>query len=494
MGRIAVIGAGFSGLSAAAYLAAAGHEVEVFEKNASPGGRARQQTVPEGYTFDMGPSWYWMPDVFTRFFADFGSSPEEHYRLTLLDPSFEVVYGPGNSLPIPADYPSLRGLFDEIEPGSAQNLDKFLREAQHKYETAMSRLIYSPSLSILEFLKPGLLCKLPSMHLLTSMRRHVRSSFRHPKLTTLMEFPVLFLGGLPQHIPALYSLMNYAGLRLGTWYPQGGFGQVVKSIVRIGEKLGVKYHYNSPVETILVKDQKVTAILVDGQAIPFDAVLAAADYHHVEQRLLPEQYRNYPASYWNRRTMAPSCLIYYIGLRKRLPRLQHHTLFFDGDMESHSRDIYTQPQWPAHPQFYVGCPSRTDTTIAPSGHENLFLLMPLAPGLKDGTAIREKYFRLMMDRLETHTGESITPFIDYKKSYGVTDFTEDYHAYLGNAYGLANTLRQTAWWKPKIRNRKLKNLFYAGQLTVPGPGVPPALISGKIAAGLLLQYLKRPQP
>lgn len=491
MGKIAVIGAGFAGLSAAAYLAAQGHEVEVFEKNSTAGGRARQLAMPEGYIFDMGPSWYWMPDVFERFFRDFGNSPADHYQLTRLDPGFQIVFGRGDVLRVPDDYLQLKATFDSIEPGGGAQLDRFMTTAQYKYETAMSDLIYSPGLSFREYLRPDVLKGLFSLQLLTSLRRHVRRHFRDPRLVALMEFPVLFLGATPDRIPALYSLMNYAGLKLGTWHPRGGFGQVAGGMLRVGQALGARYFFNCQVQEIVARDGLVIGLMVNGKEIACDAVVAAADYHHVDKELLEPKYANYPESYWESRTMAPSCLIFYLGIKKRLPSLEHHTLFFDADGELHARQIYGDPQWPTRPQFYAGCPSRTDATVAPPGHENLFLLMPLAPGLTDNETLRERYFHLMIERLEAHAGEPILPFIECKRSYCVNDFRQDYNAYLGNAYGLANTLRQTAWRKPAIRNKKLRNLFYAGQLTVPGPGVPPALISGKIAAGEVQKYFNR---
>jgi phytoene desaturase len=491
MPKIAVIGAGFAGLSAAAYLAAEGHEVALYEKNATPGGRARQKATAQGYLFDMGPSWYWMPDVFDRFFADFGHSTADYYRLTLLDPAFEVVFGPGDVMTIPNTYAGLRDLFESIEAGSAARLDKFMLEARFKYDTAMDELIYLPGLSMVELVRPALMKSFFSLQLLSSLRRHVRQYFTDPRLIALMEFPVLFLGAPAAHIPALYSLMNYAGLCLGTWYPQGGFGEVINAMVRVGQERGVTYHYDSPVREILVSDDRVCGVVVNDDRILADAVVAAADYHYVETRLLPPSYRNYSASYWAKRTLAPSCLIYYVGVSKQLSGIRHHTLFFDEDIVCHTREIYDDPKWPSRPLFYVCCPSRTDRAVAPPGHENLFLLMPIATGLPDNEALRESYFRIMIGRLEAYVGEAILPFIDYKESYGSNDFVADYHAYRGNAYGLANTLRQTAWWKPRMQNKKLKNLFYAGQLTVPGPGVPPSLISGKIAADQVSKYFKK---
>lgn len=490
MARIVIIGAGFAGLSAAAYLAAKGHSVLVLEKNSTPGGRARQRVVPEGYVFDMGPSWYWMPDVFENFFADLGTSRSAHYNLTRLDPGFEIVFAPAEKMSIPADAARLGPLFESVEPGSERALARFLRDAAYKYETAMRGLIYSPGLSLTEYIRPEVIKGLCRLGLPTSLRRHVRKYFRHPRLTALMEFPVLFLGATPDRIPALYSLMNHAGLTLGTWYPSGGFGSVVRSMVEVGRALGVSYSFDTPVRRIVARNGKATGIVAGGEYIPCDAIIGAADYHHVDRDLLDPHYSNYSESYWDSRTMAPSTLLFYLGVSKRLQGLHHHTLFFDADGDLHATEIYEHPKWPTYPQFYVGCPSRTDPTVAPAGHENLFLLLPVATGLADSEVMHENYFQLMIKRLEIHLGEQILPYIDYRASYCSDDFVQDYNSYRGNAYGLANTLRQTALLKPAIKNKKLSNLWYAGQLTVPGPGVPPAIISGKIAAGEVINYLK----
>ena len=491
MSKIAIIGAGFSGLSAASYLTASGNDVDVFEKNDTAGGRARQLKTEEGYVFDMGPSWYWMPDVFERFFKDFGYEVSSLYDLKLLDPSFEVVFEKGKKIPIPANYLQLKNLFEQIESGSAARLDKFMKEAQHKYQTGMENLVYMPGNSVAEFADAKMIKEAFRLQIFSSFSKHVRKYFSSPQLIALMEFPVLFLGAMPQETPALYSLMNYAGLKLGTWYPMnGGFGKVIDSIKDICEDQGAVFHFNSPVAKIIVEENCVKSLIINGIKIDFDAVIASADYHHVEKDLLPEGFKNYNENYWQKKTFAPSSLIFYIGLSKKIKSIEHHTLFFEEGLFQHSIEIYKSPEWPSRPLFYVCCPSKTDITVAPEGHENLFLLMPIAPGLEDNENLREKYFKIMLNRLEDHIGEKIGEFIDYKKSYCINDFIADYHAYKGNAYGLANTLRQTAFLKPKIRNKKIQNLFYAGQLTVPGPGVPPSLISGKIASEELLKYLK----
>ncbi len=489
MSKIAVIGAGYAGISTASYLAKAGHEVIVFEKNATLGGRSRQFSTDNGYVFDMGPSWYWMPDIFERYFSDFGVNVSDLYDLKLLSPSFDVVYGLKDTMHVPENFQELCDLFESIEKGSAVQLKKFMEEAEFKYKIGVNELIYKPANSLTEFMTPEVMKGVIRLQVFSSFSKHVRKFFTHPKLITLMEFPVLFLGAMPQDTPALYSLMNYAGLKLGTWYPDGGFGKVIDGMVKVAEQVGVTFKVNSAVQAINIEKSLATSITVNGETILFDAVVASADYHHVEDKLLPETYRNYSSNYWAKKTFAPSSLIYYLGVNKRIKNLNHHTLFFDEDLTQHAKEIYKNPQWPSKPLFYACCPSVTDSHVAPEGHENLFLLMPLAPGLTDTEEMREKYFMQMMQRLEKQVGEEILPHIDYKKSFCVQDFINDYNSYKGNAYGLANTLAQTAIFKPKIRNKKVNNLFYTGQLTVPGPGVPPSLISGKIAANELLKQL-----
>lgn len=491
MSKIAIIGSGFSGLSAACYLAAAGHEVHVYEKNAEAGGRARQFSTPDGYVFDMGPSWYWMPDVFERFFEDFGHKVSDFYDLRILSPAFDVVFPADEVISVPENYTKLKALFETIEAGSSIQLDKFMKEAKFKYDTGMGKLVYKPGLSLMEFADLDLIKGAMRLQVFSSFSSHVRKYFSNPKLIALMEFPVLFLGAMPQDTPALYSLMNYAGLKLGTWYPKGGFGKVIEAIMTLAESKGVQFHFNSPVGQININKGLAKSISVNGDEIAVDSVIASADYQHVEDKLIPHSYRNYPDSYWKKKTFAPSCLIFYIGLSKKVEKLNHHTLFFDEDLLEHSKEIYKDPKWPVKPLFYVCCPSKSDDTVAPSGHENLFLLMPIAPGLIDSEEMREKYFKIMLRRLEKQIGEEILEHIDYKRSYCVNNFIEDYNSYKGNAYGLANTLMQTAILKPGIKNKKISNLYYAGQLTVPGPGVPPALISGKVVANTLIENIKK---
>lgn len=486
--RIVVIGAGFSGLAASCYLAKAGFEVTLVEKNETPGGRARV-FMQDGFVFDMGPSWYWMPDIFESFFAYFGKSAGDYYRLTRLDPSYQIFFGENDLLEVPADMQALESMFEDLEPGSTPHLRAFLREAEYKYKTGMGVFVRKPSHSIWEFVDRRVLASFFRLDMFSSVAQHVRKRFKNPKLQQMLEFPVLFLGATPQRTPALYSLMNYADLQLGTWYPMGGMYRIIEAMTQLAESLGVRILTGQEVVAVETRGNAAKSVHTkQGLSIETDAVVGAADYHHVDSALLPTEQRNYNEKYWETRTMAPSCLIWYLGVDKKLSGLKHHNLFFDEDFARHAKEIYDSPQWPSRPLFYVCAPSVTDPEVAPAGSENLFVLMPVAPGLEDSEAIRERYFELIMERLERLSGQVIRPHLVFKRSYAHSDFINDYHAFKGNAYGLANTLMQTAFLKPALKNRRIKNLWYTGQLTVPGPGVPPALISGEVVAREISRY------
>jgi phytoene desaturase len=487
--NISIIGAGFSGLSAACYLAKWGYNVTVYEKHDTVGGRARMYTE-NGFSFDMGPSWYWMPDVFERFFNDFGKKVSDYYELKRLSPGYRVYYQ-NSHIDVPSSLEELYHLFEKIEPGSSSKLKTFLDEAKYKYEVGIHNLVYKPGIKINELIDSKLIGGLFKLDVFKSMSQHIRSSFKNEQLIQLLEFPVLFLGALPQHTPALYSLMNYADLALGTWYPMGGMKKIIDGMHQLALELGVKFVNNANVTAINVTDKIAKSIKLAENKNGFSALISSADYHFTEQTLLPKDSRKYDDKYWESRKMAPSCLIYYVGVRGKIDQLLHHNLFFDEDFSQHAKDIYSSPKWPDKPLFYVCNPNKTDKHVAPENHENLFILIPVAPGLKDTEDIRNNYFDLVIKRIEAKTGSNIKENIVYKRSYAPSNFVEDYNSFKGNAYGLANTLMQTAHLKPSILNKKVKNLFYTGQLTVPGPGVPPSLISGKLAAEQVVNYLNK---
>jgi phytoene desaturase len=479
--KVIVIGSGFAGLSAACHLAKEGYEVTVLEKNESAGGRASKFEA-NGFVFDMGPSWYWMPDVFEQFFAHFGKKVSDYYELVRLDPGYRIYYGQNDVMDVPASLDDLYAMFERLEPGSTPNLKRFLKEAAEKYEAGINDLVHRPSRSIWEFADPKLLKALFRLQLFTSIRKHVKGLFKNDKLVKLLEFPVYFLGALPENTPALYSLMNYADLVLGTWYPKGGMYEIIGGMVKLAEELGVKFKFNTAVTEINIHSGRAGSVNTAESTFFADIIVAGADYNHVEQNLIPKPYRQYSESYWDSRIMAPSSLIFYLGIDKKLNNLLHHNLFFDQSFEQFADEIYTHPKWPENPLFYVCAPSVTDPTVAPEGKENLFILIPVAPGLEDNETTREHYFELIMQRLEKLTGQSIREHVIYKRSFAHNDFMSRYNSFKGNAYGLANTLMQTAIFKPSLKNSKINNLYFAGQLTVPGPGVPPSIISGEVVA------------
>jgi phytoene desaturase len=484
--KVTIIGSGFSGLATACYLAKGGCDVTVLEKHDRVGGRARQ-FEQDGFVYDMGPSWYWMPDIFENFFGDFGKKVSDYYELERLSPSYQVYYKDG-PLEIPSDTNELYAMFERVEEGSAEKLKLFLKEAEYKYQVGMHDLVYKPGLSLTEFIDARFLAGIFKLDVFQSISSHIRKSFSNPKLIQLLEFPVLFLGALPQNTPALYSLMNYADMIGGTWYPKGGMVKIVEGMYQLALELGVKFELNADVSKIEVEHKLATSVSGTKPNKEFDVIVSSADYHFTEQKLLEEQYRNYSSRYWETRKMAPSSLIFYLGVNKRLPKLLHHNLFFDEDFDAHAQEIYTDPKWPSKPLFYVSCPSKTDKGVAPEGMENLFLLIPIAPDLKDDPKTNDLYFEMIISRIEKHIGMKFKNDIIFRKDFATSDFIKDYNSFKGNAYGLANTLSQTAILKPKLINKKVKNLFYTGQLTVPGPGVPPSLVSGKLAAEQVLKY------
>ena len=388
--RVIVIGSGFAGLSAATNLAKEGFSVTVLEKNDVAGGRARKFETG-GFMFDMGPSWYWMPDVFEQYFARFGKQPSDYYELVRLDPSYQIYFGAEELMQVPAQMAALEAMFERYEPGSSVKLRQFLSEAAYKYQVGMSDFVHKPSHSILEFADFRILASLFRLQMFQSISSHIRRLFRNEQLIQLLEFPVLFLGATPQKTPALYSLMNYADMALGTWYPMGGMHRIVEGMVSLAEELGVEIRLNQEVSRIHVEGGRATKVITQDAVYDADIVVGGADYHHIEQQLLAPELRRYSAGYWEKRTMAPSSLLFYLGVNKRLGNLLHHNLFFDEDFRRHAIEIYEKPQWPEKPLFYVSAPSVTDPSVAPEGCENLFVLIPLAPGLEDDEPTRERY-------------------------------------------------------------------------------------------------------
>ena len=481
MKKIIVVGSGFSSLSVASYLAQDGHQVEIFEKNETPGGRARQ-FKRDGFTFDIGPSWYWMPDVFDSYFGDFGKKVADYYKLEKLDPGYEVYFDNQESIKIGDSLEKIYAAFEEEEAGSSIPLKRFIKKAADNYDIAIKDLVYRPGISPLELVTPATIKKVG--YFLSTIKKEVIKEFKNPRLAQILQFPVLFLGAKPSQTPAFYNFMNFADFGLGTWHPDKGMYSVVVGMVQLAKELGVTFHLNETVEEIIVENKKAVGIISNGKKYNADIVISGADYHHSETLLKP-QYRVYSEAYWDKKTFAPSSLLFFIGMDKKVKNVSHHTLFFDVDFDAHAADIYDQPKWPKEPLFYANFPSITDASMAPKGKEACFLLIPIAPGLEDTEELRQKYFDIVIKRLETLTDQSIRDSILFTESFCVNDFVEQYNSYKGNAYGMANTLLQTAFLRPKLKSKKVENLYFTGQLTVPGPGVPPSLISGKLVANLV---------
>ena len=486
MSDIIIIGSGFSSLSAACYLAKEGHHITILEKNNEIGGRARQ-LKKQGFTFDIGPTWYWMPDVFERFFADFNRKPSDYYFLEKLNPAYKVVFSETDSIQISDSIEEIYDTFEKEEKGSSKKLKKFIDKARNNYDIAIKDLVYRPGISPLELVNFKTMTK--ASQFLGNIKNDVEKEFKNKRLCQILEFPVLFLGAKPSKTPTFYNFMNYADFGLGTWYPKKGMYSVVEAMTELAIELGAIVHTNSPVSKILVENGKCTGVISNEKKIRADIVLSGADYHHTES-LLNKKHRVYSESYWEKKIFAPSCLLFYVGFNKKLKNIEHHTLFFDVDFDNHAQSIYDNPSWPNEPLFYASFPSKTDKNAAPKGFEAGIFLIPLAPGIEDTPSIREKYFEIILERFERNTNQEVKNCIIFKESFCVNDFKKDYNSYKGNAYGLANTLFQTAFLRPKLKSKKVKNLYFTGQLTVPGPGVPPSLISGKLAAGLICKQLK----
>ncbi|MBQ4822651.1 phytoene desaturase family protein [Aquimarina sp. MMG016] len=484
--KVVIIGSGFSSLSASCYLSQLGYDVTIYEKNSTIGGRANQ-LKKQGFTFDMGPSWYWMPDVFESFFNDFDFSTSDFYSLQKLNPAYKVFFKNNENISIADSMEKICDTFEQEEKGSADKLKEFINTARDNYEIAINNLVYRPGISAAELVTKDTITRLGRFF--STISRDVRKDFKNEKLVKILEFPVLFLGAKPSNTPAFYSFMNYADFGLGTWHPKGGMYQVILGMEKLAKSLGVEIYTKTNVEKIIVEKKMSTGILVNSKRIDADIVLCGADYHHGESLLDPE-HRQYSEKYWSNKTFAPSSLLFYVGFDKKLKNINHHNLFFDTDFDTHTKDIYDNPKWPKEPLFYANFTSLTDSDTAPEGCENGFFLIPLAPGIEDTAELRETYFNKIITRFENLTDQNVQNNIIFKESFCVKDFIKEYNSYKGNAYGMANTLMQTAFLRPKLKSKKVKNLFFTGQLTVPGPGVPPSLISGKLVAGLIEDQYK----
>lgn len=479
--KVIVIGAGFGGLSAAAFLARDGFEVTVLEKNEQAGGRASVYRE-KGFVFDMGPSWYLMPEVFENFFSQFNKHPNDFYTLKRLDPAYRIFYGPSDYVDISSDLKKNVALFESMEKGSGDQLIQYLRRSEYQYTIALKHFLYRTYNSFFDFFNRKMLFEGQKLHVFESLDTYTKRFFKDEKLRKILEYSMVFLGGAPKNTPAIYSLMSHVDFNLGVWYPDGGIGKVVEALKTLCQSLGVQFFFNHPVEKITTIHKGVSGVITPQTHIKADIVVANADYHHVETNLLSEVEQSYTERYWKKRTIAPSGFVIFLGLNKTYNTFAHHNLFFDHDWIRHFNDIFEKPTWPEFPSYYVSCPSKTDSSVAPSGMENIFILVPVAAGLEDTDSVREAYAEKIISHLEGILHTDIKPFIVVKKIFSHRDFINRYHAYKGTALGLSHTLLQTALFRPKYASKKVKGLYYTGQYTHPGIGMPMCLISAQLVA------------
>ena len=482
--KIIIIGSGFGGLSAAAFLAADGHDVKVIEKNDQPGGRA-MVWEKNGFRFDMGPSWYTMPDIVEKFFNEFGKSAKDYYEIKRLDPSYRVFFARDDIVDLPGSLEKIYELFDEIEEDGAKKLKKFLDQAKYQYEVSVDSFLYKEYRNIWDMFNLKMLLEGSKLHVFDNMDSFAKRFFKNERARKLLQYTLVFLGGAPKKTPALYALMAYIDYQLGIWYPMGGMTSMVKAIESLAKKHGASFSYNESVEKIIVEKGKACGVLTNKKEYKADIVISNADYAHTEINLLEEKHQKYKKSYWEKRTIAPSAFLLYLGLDKQIPNLKHHNLFLHNDWVEHFNVIFDKPDWPDKPSYYINCSSKTDPSVAPEGKETFFLLVPIAAGIKDSPEIRKEYSDKILSDIEKLVDFPIREHIEVSRSVSINDYKSLYNAYQGTALGLSHTLMQTAFFRPKHRSTKVENLFYTGQYTHPGIGMPVTLISSQIVRDII---------
>ncbi|WP_436344939.1 phytoene desaturase family protein [Natronorubrum sp. FCH18a] len=487
---VVVIGAGIGGLSTACYLADAGADVHVIEKNEQLGGRA-SRLEEDGFRFDMGPSWYLMPDVFERFFAAFDRTPSDYYELTHLDPHYRIFFKDGDQVDVTPDLERTKAVFEEYEDGAGNALERYLEKSRENYEVGMEHFVYEDRTRLRDYVDLDVARQARGLSLLGSMQGHVENYFDHPKLQQIMQYTLVFLGGSPTNTPALYNLMSHVDFNLGVWYPEDGIGGVIDAIAELGSELGVTYDTDRPATAIKGREG---AFLVETKRGPLrpDLVVSNASYAHTEQELLPPERRGYDADYWESRTYAPSAFLLYLGVEGEVDELAHHTLVLPTNWEEHFDQIFEDPEWPDEPAYYCCVPSETDDTVAPDSHSTLFVLVPIAPGLEDTPEIREAYREKILADIAANTGEELRDRIVFEERFCIEDFADRYNSYDGTALGLAHTLRQTSLFRPPHRAKGVDGLYFVGGDTTPGIGVPMCLISGELTAEKILEDHGRP--
>ena len=477
-----IIGSGFGGLGTAAILAKAGYKVTVLEKNEMVGGRASVFEA-KGFKFDMGPSWYLMPDVFEHFFEILDEDVHEHLDLKKLAPSYRIFYKDLNEkVDIYSDLEKDLPTIEAIEEGAGEALKDYLDKAGYQYDIAKDRFMYKNYDSIRDFLTREVATEGRKLSVFKNMDKYVSGFFKTEQMQKIMQYPLVFLGSSPYNTPAIYNIMSHIDFNMGVYYPQGGIYEISKALAYIAKKHGAKLHVNAPVAEIIVENWEAVGVrLEDGKELRADIVISNADIEHTETKLLGELYREHSDKYWKKRTLAPSALIMYLGVKGKLPSLTHHNLLFSKDWKKNFGEIFDTPRWPSDPSLYICAPSKTDPSVAPKGHENLFVLVPIAAGLDYTEKQLEKYADTILQTMENEMDlKGLREKIVYKKLFSVKDFSSRYNSYQGTALGLAHTLRQTAIFRPNNVSKKVKNLYYTGAGTNPGIGMPITLISAEL--------------
>lgn len=482
--RVIIIGAGVGGIATACILAQAGYDVHVYEKNSGPGGRAGSFEA-KGFRFDMGPSWYLMTDVFEKFYEILGEDISKHLELVRLEPSYRVYFKDTllGAVDIFGDIERDAHTFESLEPGARNKLRAYLEKSSANYERAMDRFVYKNYDSIFDFFSLSTIQDGLRANAFQSMQKYVAQYFSNTEVQKIVQFPLVFLGTNPSNAPALYNILSHVDFRQGTYYPQGGMYRVVESLVAMAEKRGATFHYDAAVSEIRAAGGIASGITLDsGETIEADYIVSNADLAHTETVLLKNQSdRTYPERYWKRRTLAPSAMLLYLGVKKRFPKLQHHNLVFCKDWDANFKSLSESKTWPADPSFYVCNPNKTDPSVAPKNKENLFVLIPLPANTRHTDQEAEAYADHILAVMEkTMHLDGLRDAIVYKKIFAGKDFSEQFNSYGGTALGLAHTLKQTAALRPRNQSKKLDNLFYVGANTTPGIGLPMCLVSAQL--------------
>lgn len=479
-----IIGGGIGGLATACLLAKKGYGVELVEKNEKVGGVANQFEA-QGFTFDTGPSWYLMPDVFQNFFDLLGERVEDYLDLIKLSPSYRIFFkGQNRTFDFYSDFERDADTLETLEPGAKEKLREYLKLSEMQYKIALGGFMYKNYDTVFDFINKEVATEGRKLEVFARMSDYVEKFFKCDEVQKIMEYQLVFLGSSPYNTPALYNIMSHIDFNMGVYYPRGGVYTIVEALQRIGENLGVKYRTDAPVARILTgRGRRVRGVrLESGEEIEADLVVSNASIHHTETKLLAPPFRSFSERYWKTRTLAPSALIMYLGMRDRVDSLTHHNLLFAQDWKQGFAEIFDKPQWPRDPSLYVCAPGVTDDSVSPPGKNQLFILVPIAPGLEYSDAQLAAYSDRILQVVESEMNiPNLRERIEFKKIFSIKDFAARYNTQNGTALGLAHTMVQTAILRPNNVSKKLKNLFYVGANTNPGIGMPICLISAELA-------------